>query len=207
MRQAHNNGVSTVLAFEGWDAGGKGGTIRRLTNALPSRAYKVIPIAAPSSEEKSRHYLWRFWHRLPRAGNAVFFDRSWYGRVTVERIEGFATAHEWQRAYDEINDFEAQLADHGMLVLKFFMHISPEEQLQRFQKREKTPYKKYKITHEDYRNRSKWDQYAAAVNEMVAKTDTPHAPWHLVPANDKRFARIYVLKTVCAGLERMLKRR
>jgi polyphosphate:AMP phosphotransferase len=205
MREAYDNGISTVLAFEGWDAGGKGGTIRRLTHALPSRSYKVIPIAAPSSEEKSRHYLWRFWRHLPRVGSAVIFDRTWYGRVTVERIEGFATAAEWQRAYDEINDFEQQLADRGMLVLKFWMHISREEQLARFKAREVTDYKKYKITEEDYRNRGKWDDYVLAVNEMVARTNTEHAPWHLVPANDKRTARIFVLKTVCDALERKLK--
>lgn len=205
MREAYDQGISTVLAFEGWDAGGKGGTIRRLTHALPSRSYKVIPIAAPSSEEKSRHYLWRFWRHLPRAGSTVIFDRTWYGRVTVERIEGFATAAEWQRAYDEINDFEQQLVDRGMLVLKFWMHISPEEQLARFKARELTDYKKYKITEEDYRNRGKWDDYVLAVNEMVARTHTEHAPWHLVPANDKRTARIYMLKTVCDALERRLK--
>ncbi len=204
MRQAYDNRISTVLAFEGWDAAGKGGTIRRLTNALPSRSYKVIPIAAPTSEEKSRHYLWRFWRHLPRTGSTVIFDRTWYGRVTVERIEGFATAAQWQRAYDEINDFEQQLADHGMLVLKFWMHISPEEQLARFKAREITDYKKYKITEEDYRNRGKWDDYVLAVNEMVARTNTDCAPWHLVPANDKRTARIFVLKTVCDAVERML---
>ncbi len=205
MRRAYDQGVSTVLAFEGWDAGGKGGTIRRLTTAVPARSYKVIPIAAPSSEEKSRHYLWRFWRRLPRAGSTVIFDRTWYGRVTVERIEGFASAAQWQRAYDEINDFEQQLVDHGMLVLKFWMHISPEEQLARFKARELTEYKKYKITEEDYRNRGKWDDYVLAVNEMVARTNTPQAPWHLVAANDKRTARIYVLQTVCDALERKLK--
>lgn len=205
MRRAHEQGVSTVLAFEGWDAGGKGGAIRRLTSALPVRSYKLVPIAAPTSEEKARHYLWRFWRHMSRAGRAVIFDRTWYGRVTVERIEGYAAPAEWQRAYREINDFERQLRRRGILVLKFWMHISPEEQLARFQAREVTSYKKYKITDEDYRNRSKWDEYALAINEMVAKTSTEHAPWHLVPANDKRFARIYVLKTVCDGLEKILK--
>jgi polyphosphate:AMP phosphotransferase len=205
MRLAHEKGVSMVLAFEGWDAGGKGGAIRRLTSALPVRSYKLVPIAAPTSEEKARHYLWRFWRHMSAAGRAVIFDRTWYGRVTVERIEGFASGEEWQRAYSEINDFERQLRQRGILVLKFWMHISPEEQLARFQAREVTSYKKYKITDEDYRNRSKWDEYVLAINEMVAKTSTEHAPWHLVPANDKRFARIYVLKTVCDGLERILK--
>lgn len=207
MRQAYQQGVSTVLAFEGWDAGGKGGTIRRLTNALPVRSYKVVPIAAPTAEEKSRHYLWRFWRHLPRQGNLVIFDRTWYGRVTVERIEGFATETQWQRAYQEINDFEEQLVERGMLVQKFWLHISPEEQLARFTAREETPYKQHKITEEDYRNRAKWGDYTGAVNEMVAKTSTEHAPWYLVPANDKRFARIFVLKTVCDGLERVLEGR
>jgi len=205
MHKAYDQGVSTVLAFEGWDAGGKGGAIRRLTSALPVRSYKLVPIAAPTSEEKARHYLWRFWRHMSLAGRAVIFDRTWYGRVTVERIEGFATDAEWQRAYREINDFERQLRHRGILVLKFWMHISPEEQLARFQAREVTSYKKYKITDEDYRNRGKWDDYVLAINEMVAKTSTEHAPWHLVPANDKRFARIYVLKTVCDGLESILK--
>ena len=207
MRQAYQEGVSSVLAFEGWDAGGKGGTIRRITNALPVRVYKVVPIAAPTAEEKARHYLWRFWRHLPRQGNMVIFDRTWYGRVTVERIEGFATTAQWQRAYREINDFEEQLVERGMLVQKFWLHISPEEQLARFKAREDTPYKQHKITEEDYRNRAKWPEYANAVNEMVAKTSTDYAPWHLVPANDKRFARIFVLKTVCDGLERVLAQR
>lgn len=206
MREANAKGVSTVLAFEGWDAGGKGGNIRRLTSALPARSYKVIPIAAPTEEERVRHYLWRFWRHMPRAGTAVIFDRTWYGRVTVERIEGFAKPHEWQRAYDEINDFEEQLAERGMVVLKFWLHISQEEQLARFQAREVTSFKKYKITEEDYRNRARWDDYAVAVNEMIAKTNTRNAPWHVVPANNKYYARIYVLKTVCNALEKALKK-
>jgi polyphosphate:AMP phosphotransferase len=205
MRKAHENGVSTVLAFEGWDAGGKGGAIRRLTGALPARSYKVVPIAAPTQEERLHHYLWRFWRYIPKAGNVVIFDRTWYGRVTVERIEGFASDAEWQRAYDEINDFEKQLANRGMVVLKFWLHISPEEQMARFKAREVTPYKKHKITEEDFRNRAKWDDYAVALNELVAKTSKKHAPWHLIPANDKRFARVYILKTVCDALEKALK--
>jgi polyphosphate kinase 2 (PPK2 family) len=206
MRDAHKKGISTVLAFEGWDAGGKGGTIRRLTGALPARSYKVVPIAAPTEEERVRHYLWRFWRYMPRAGNMVIFDRTWYGRVTVERIEGFAKPNEWQRAYDEIKDFEAQLAESGMVVLKFWLHISQEEQLARFQAREVTSYKKYKITEEDYRNRAKWDDYTVAVNEMIAKTNTPYAPWHIVPANNKYYARVYVLKTVCDALAKAIKK-
>lgn len=206
MREAHDKGIPTVLAFEGWDAGGKGGNIRRLTSALPARSYKVVPIAAPTEEERVRHYLWRFWRHMPKAGNLVIFDRTWYGRVTVERIEGFAKPHEWQRAYDEINDFEEQLTESGMVVQKFWLHISQEEQLARFQAREKTSYKKYKITDEDYRNRAKWDDYMVAVNELIAKTDTPNAPWHLVPANNKYYARIYVLKTVCDALAKAIRK-
>jgi polyphosphate kinase 2 (PPK2 family) len=206
VRDAHARGISTVLAFEGWDAGGKGGNIRRLTSALPARSYKVIPIAAPTEEERVRHYLWRFWRHMPPAGNLVIFDRTWYGRVTVERIEGFAKPQEWQRAYGEINDFEEQLAERGMVVLKFWLHISQEEQLARFQAREKTSYKKYKITEEDYRNRAKWDDYLLAVNEMIAKTDTANAPWHIVPANNKYFARIFVLKAVSDALAKAIKK-
>ncbi len=206
MRKANEKGTSMALAFEGWDAGGKGGTIRRLTSALPARSYKVIPIAAPTEEERVRHYLWRFWRHMPRAGNVVIFDRTWYGRVTVERIEGFAKPYEWQRAYGEINDFEEQLAERGMVVLKFWLHISQEEQLARFQAREVTSFKKYKITEEDYRNRARWDDYTVAVNEMIAKTNTTYAPWHVVPANNKYNARIYVLKTVCNALEKALKK-
>jgi polyphosphate kinase 2 (PPK2 family) len=167
--------------------------------------YRIVPIAAPSEEEKAHHYLWRFWQQLPRAGSMLIFDRSWYGRVLVERVEGFAHADEWQRAYTEINDFEEQLAEHGMVVLKFWLHIDPAVQLRRFKEREKTPYKKYKITAEDYRNREKWDDYVVAVNEMVARTSTDTAPWKLVAANDKRWARVEVLKTICQGLKRALK--
>jgi len=203
--QAHQAGISTVLAFEGWDAAGKGGVIRRITGALAAAYYSVAPVAAPTDEEKARHYLWRFWRRIPMPGKFVIFDRSWYGRVLVERVEGFAKPAEWQRAYDEINDFEQQLAEHGMLVLKFWMHIDPDEQLRRFKAREQTGYKKYKITDEDYRNRDKWDDYVAAVNEMVARTDTDAAPWHLIPANDKPYARVKVLDILCKALKKRLK--
>jgi polyphosphate kinase 2 (PPK2 family) len=161
----------------------------------------VVPFAAPTEEERARHYLWRFWRQLPRAGHVLILDRSWYGRVLVERVEGFAKPEEWQRAYDEIVDFEAQLLEHGMLVRKFWLHIDPDEQFARFKAREQTPYKKYKITEEDYRNRDKWDAYVAAVNEMVARTHTPDAPWHLVPFNDKRYGRIQVLDAVCEALK------
>jgi len=200
-RQARQEGVSSVLVFEGWDAAGKGGVIRRITQAMAVRDYRIIPIAAPTEEERARHYLWRFWRHLPPAGQMLIYDRSWYGRVLVERVEGFAAEPVWRRAYDEINDFEAQLVEHGMVVQKFWLHIDPDEQLRRFKAREQTAYKKYKITEEDYRNRSKWQEYVAAVNEMVARTSTAQAPWHLVAANDKPFARIQVLKAVCSALK------
>lgn len=201
-RRGRSRGLSSVLVFEGWDAAGKGGAIRRLTSAMPARDYKVIPIAAPTAQEKSRHYLWRFWRHVPRAGQMVIFDRSWYGRVLVERVEGFAQPQEWARAYAEILDFEEQLADHGIVVMKFWLHIDRDEQLRRFKAREQTPYKKYKITNEDYRNRERWDDYSAAVDEMIARTDSAQSPWHVVAANDKRHARIEILKTVCKGLKR-----
>lgn len=202
MRVACQQRRTAVLVFEGWDAAGKGGVIRRITGALPARSYKLVPIAAPSVEEKKYHYLWRFWNQVPRGGQLLIFDRSWYGRVLVERVEQFATEPEWRRAFDEINDFEQQLVDDGIPVLKFWLHISPQEQLSRFQAREQMEYKKHKITAEDYRNRAKWDEYAAAVDDMVARTSTSFAPWHLVPANSKRFARIRVLKTVCKALKK-----
>jgi len=202
--EAREQGLSTVLAFEGWDAAGKGGTIRRITSAWDARYYRVIPIAAPTDEERAHHYLWRFWRHVPRDGHSTIYDRTWYGRVLVERVEGFAEEAAWRRAYDEIVQFERQLSDHGMVVQKFWLHIDPDEQLARFKAREKTLYKKYKITAEDYRNRERWDEYAAAVDEMVARTDRPSAPWHLVASNDKRSARVQVLETVCQALEERL---
>jgi polyphosphate:AMP phosphotransferase len=204
QQDAFEAGRSTVLVFEGWDAAGKGGVIRRITAPLPARSYHIMPIAAPTDEERARHYLWRFWRHLPRAGRIMIFDRSWYGRVLVERVEGFAREDEWRRAYEEINDFEDQLFEHGMLVRKFWLHIDRDEQMRRFKARKKTAFKKYKLTEEDYRNRDKWGDYVEAVNEMVARTSTAHAPWRLVAANDKRHARIEVLRTVCDGLEGML---
>jgi polyphosphate:AMP phosphotransferase len=203
-QEAKQEGVSTILAFEGWDAAGKGGVIRRITRATDSRSSRTIPVAAPNDEEDARHYLWRFWRQLPRAGRLLIFDRSWYGRVLVERVEGFAREDEWRRAYSEINDFEEQLCEFGMVVLKFWLHIDPEEQLARFEAREQTPYKKYKITNEDYRNREKWGHYEAAVDEMVERTSTSHAPWHLIPSNDKRYARVATLETICDALEKRL---
>ncbi|MGY6215272.1 polyphosphate:AMP phosphotransferase [Methylolobus aquaticus] len=196
---------SSIVVFEGWDAAGKGGVIRRITPALDARNYRVIPIAAPTDEEKSHHYLWRFWRHLPRAGKVTIYDRSWYGRVLVERVEGFATAQEWMRAYTEINDFEEDLTDRGIVLLKFWLHISKEEQHRRFEERKLTAYKRFKITEEDYRNREKWGEYEAAVDEMVTRTSTEFAPWHLIPANDKYHARIEVLRLICAAYEKALK--
>jgi polyphosphate kinase 2 (PPK2 family) len=190
--------------FEGWDSAGKGGAIRRLVWAMNAANYRVVPIAAPTDEERAHHYLWRFWRHLPRAGKMLIFDRSWYGRVLVERVEGFARPDEWQRAYGEINDFERQITDHGMLLMKFWLHIDKDEQLRRFEERTNTPRKQYKITEEDYRNRERWDDYLAAANEMVARTSSTEAPWVLVPANDKHAARVEVISRLCAGLERLL---
>jgi polyphosphate:AMP phosphotransferase len=204
-RQARRAGLSSILVFEGWDAAGKGGVIRRLTQAMDAQDYRVIPVGAPTDWEKAHHYLWRFWQHIPRRGRVVIFDRSWYGRVLVERVEGFATTEEWRWAYSEINDFEAQLHEHNMVVLKFWLHIDPDEQLRRFQAREQTPYKKYKITAEDYRNRDRWHDYELAVTDMVSRTSTHDAPWHLIPANDKRRARLKVIKTFCKALEKRLK--
>ncbi len=168
---------------------------------MDAREYRVIPIAAPTDEEKQHHYLWRFWRHLSRAGRLTIFDRSWYGRVLVERVEGFATESEWRRAYAEINDFEQQLADHGVALCKFWVHISPDEQLRRFKERELVAYKQWKLTDEDWRNRDKWGDYEDAVNDMIQRTSTVHAPWTLVEGNDKKFARIKVLNTLCDRLE------
>jgi len=196
--------ISTVAMFEGWDAAGKGGAIRRVTAAMDARLFRVIPVAAPTDEERAHHYLWRFWRHLPRGGSVVIYDRSWYGRVLVERVEGFAQPHEWGRAYNEINEFERQLAGHGTVLCKFWLHISPQEQLRRFEERARLAHKKHKITEEDWRNRKKWKDYAQAVDEMVARTSTDYAPWTLVAANDKKLARLTVLRTVCAALEKAL---
>jgi len=203
-RQAHEKQISSVLVFEGWDAGGKGGAIRRLTHALDARNYQVISVAAPTDEERMQHYLWRFWRHMPRAGRVTIYDRSWYGRVLVERAEGFATEEEWTRAYPEIRNFEESLTHHGVAILKFWLHIDPDEQLRRFKEREQISYKQHKITEEDYRNRDKWDAYSLAVNDMVARTSTQAAPWVLVEGNDKRYARIKILKAYCEKLESML---
>ncbi len=201
QRAARERKISTILVFEGWDAAGKGGSIRRITTALDARDYQVIQIAAPTDEEAAHNYLWRFWRHLPRAGRVTIFDRSWYGRVLVERIEGFAGTREWQRAYAEINDFEAQLVESGIVLMKFWLHITPDEQLQRFKEREQIAYKAWKLTDEDWRNRERWADYELAVNDIVERTSTRQAPWTLVEANDKRYARVEVLRTLCERLE------
>ncbi len=205
LRQLHDVGRSLILVFEGPDAGGKGGTIRRLTEAMDARLYRVISVAAPTDEEAAHPYLWRFWRHLPRQGRVTIYDRSWYGRVLVERIEGFAQREDWRRAYSEINDFEAQLADFGIIVLKFWLAIGADEQLQRFKDRQTTPYKQYKLTEEDWRNRQKWDAYEAAACDMIERTSTDYAPWVLVEANDKRWARIKVLRSVSQRLKQELR--
>ena len=193
-----------ILAFEGWDAAGKGGAIRRVTERLDPRGYVVHAISAPKGEDSEHHYLWRFWRRLPVAGQITIFDRTWYGRVLVERVEGFCQEIEWRRAYREINQFERQLVDFGTVLVKYWLHISPEEQLARFEARSETAYKSWKLTDEDWRNREKWGQYSEAVEDMLLKTSTTAAPWSVVPANDKYYARIFVLQTLVDALEREL---
>jgi polyphosphate kinase 2 (PPK2 family) len=185
-----------IMVFEGWDAAGKGGAIRRITEKIDPRGFVVYSIAAPKGDSAVRHYLWRFWRRLPETGQIAIFDRSWYGRVMVERIEGFCTEHEWKRAYREINYFERQLVDFGTILFKFWLQISREEQLARFKARESDKLKAWKLTDEDWRNREKWDQYEAAVNEMLLKTSTITAPWTVVEGDSKYYARIKILKTI-----------
>jgi polyphosphate:AMP phosphotransferase len=203
-RKLRDANRSVVMVFEGSDAAGKGGSIRRSIRSIDARFYKVIPISAPTDEELARPYLWRFWRHLPRHGEITVFDRSWYGRVLVERVEGFARPVDWQRAYAEINDFEEQMVDAGVIVLKFWLSISAEEQLQRFKAREATGYKRYKLTDEDWRNREKSAQYEAATCDMIEKTSTELAPWILVEAEDKRYARVKVVKAVSDALERAI---
>jgi polyphosphate:AMP phosphotransferase len=195
---------SLVLVFEGMDAAGKGSTIRRITHAFDARFYRVVPIAAPTDEERAQPYLWRFWRSLPARGHAAIFDRSWYGRVLVERVEGFCSESDWMRAYHEINEFEEQLAEDGAIVLKFWLSVTLEEQLERFRARAKTEWKKHKITPEDWRNRKKWPRYERAISDMIERTSTEHGPWHLIPANDKRYARITVLDRIVSALEKAL---
>jgi polyphosphate kinase 2 (PPK2 family) len=193
-----------VVVFEGWDASGKGGAIKRLTEKIDPRGYIVWPIAAPAGDDREHHYLYRFWRRLPEQGQIAIFDRSWYGRVLVERLEGYCTEQDWKRAFGEINQFERQMTDFGAIMFKFWMHISKDEQLRRFRERVRTNYKSWKITDEDWRNRGKWEDYQMAAEEMLLKTSTPNAPWTLVEANDKYYSRLKVLRTVVDKLKHTL---
>jgi AMP-polyphosphate phosphotransferase len=200
-------GPPVCVVFEGVDASGKGGAIKRLVAQLDPRHVRVVQFAAPTHDEKRHHFLWRFSPSLPGWGGMAVFDRSWYGRVLVERVEGFATREQWLRAYDEINAYERSLGDEGMVLIKFWLHISPEEQLKRFKNREKDPLKSWKLTEEDWRNREKRDEYDEAVEDMVARTSVePHARWHLVPADSKRYARVAVIETVIAEIEAGMRR-
>lgn len=196
--------VPVLIAYEGWDAAGKGGNIRRLTQNLDPRGYEVVPVAAPNDVEKAHHYLWRFWQHMPKSGHITIFDRTWYGRVLVERVEGFCTETQWRRAYREINGMEQHLAHFGTVLLKFWLHIDPDEQLRRFQERQQLPEKQWKITDEDWRNREKLEQYKGAVEEMLYRTSTPHAPWTIVESNCKWHARVKVLETVCEAIQARL---
>ncbi len=204
--QCYRERQSVVLVFEGWDASGKGGSIRRLTEKLDPRSSHVYSIAAPRGEDKDHHYLWRFWRRLLPADEKqiVIFDRSWYGRVLVERVEGFASRQEWERAYAEINDFERQMAEGGFLLVKYWFHIDSDEQERRFEARRETPHKTWKLTEEDYRNRARWDDYETAADEMLVKTSTDIAPWTVVEGNDKRYARVKSIRTLVDALQSKL---
>lgn len=204
QNELYRRRIPLVIAYEGWDAAGKGGNIKRIAQALDPRGYEVIPIGVPTPEEKNRHFLWRFWRALPKDGHTAIFDRTWYGRVLVERIEGLATEAEWQQAYDEINRFEYSLTDAGAIVIKFWLQIDSDEQLVRFTARQNTPSKQWKITDEDWRNRAKWGDYETAVDEMIAKTNTPDAPWVIIESNDKKYARLRTLEEVIAQVERRL---
>ncbi len=206
QQDIHERRIPVLVIFEGWDAAGKGGAIKRLTEVLDPRSYFVHPFAAPTDEEKAHHYLWRFWRRLPTAGTIGIFDRSWYGRVLVERIEGYASEVEWRRAYREINEFEAQLVEANYVLLKFWLHISPEEQLRRFEERERAPFKQYKLTDEDWRNREQWPLYEVAVNQAIHRTGTALAPWHAIAANDKYYARVKIVQTLIQAIEKKLEK-
>ena len=209
LKELHNRlyrkKVPIVIVYEGWDAAGKGGNIKRITEALDPRGFEVQPIASPEPHEKARHYLWRFWMRLPKTGHIAIFDRSWYGRVMVERLEGFCSENDWKRAYNEMNEFEKELHDWGAVIIKFWVQIDKDTQLARFTDRQNTPEKQWKITDEDWRNREKWDEYEVAVNEMIQKTSTTFAPWHILESVDKKYARIKALKIVIEELEKVLK--
>ncbi len=197
--------IPVIIAYEGWDAAGKGGNIKRIAAALDPRGYEVHPIASPEPHEKARHFLWRFWTRLPKDGHIAIFDRTWYGRVMVERIEGFCSDNDWKRAYNEINEFEKELVDWGGVVIKFWVQIDKDTQLARFTERQNTPEKQWKITDEDWRNREKWDLYESAIDEMIKKTSTTFAPWYVLESNDKKYARIKALEIVIESIERKLK--
>jgi AMP-polyphosphate phosphotransferase len=197
----HRIGPPLCVVFEGWDASGKGGAIKRLVGPLDPRHVRVAQFAAPTYDEKRHHFLWRFWPVLPGWGGMAVLDRSWYGRVLVERVEGFATDEQWTRAYEEIVEFERTLIAEGMIVVKFWMHVSDDEQLRRFQSRAADPLRSWKLTSEDWRNREKRKQYERAVEDMLERTDHPKAPWHVVPADDKRYARVVVVETVCEAVE------
>ncbi|MBP3543286.1 MAG: polyphosphate:AMP phosphotransferase [Lachnospiraceae bacterium] len=199
--------IPVVICFEGWDAAGKGGAIKRLTSHMDPRGYQVNPTSSPNDTEKAHHYLWRFWNNMPKAGHIAIFDRTWYGRVMVERIEGFCTTEEWKRAYQEINEMEEHLTSSGCVVLKFWLHIDKDEQEKRFKERMENPAKQWKITDEDWRNREKWDEYEKAVDEMLVRTSTTYAPWEIVEANSKYYARVKVLETVVKAMEREIDKR
>lgn len=206
LRDKRFENLSLIAVFEGADAAGKGGAIRRISAALDARQYRIIPVAAPTDEERAQPYLWRFWRYLPRWGKAAIFDRSWYGRVLVERVEGFCSEFDWMRAYGEINDFEEQVVGSGTVLTKFWLTISKDEQLRRFEERERVGFKRFKITEEDWRNRGKWEAYEQAVCDMIDRTSTEIAPWTLVEANDKLYARVKVLKTICRQLEEAMQK-
>jgi polyphosphate kinase 2 (PPK2 family) len=203
-RSKHFRRRAAVLAFEGADAAGKGGAIRRVAGAIDARYFRIVPVSAPTDEERAHPYLWRFWRHLPRHGHVTIYDRSWYGRVLVERVEGYADQDDWLRAYGEINDFEEDLVRDGVILAKFWLAISPGEQLRRFKQRQTTGYKRFKIGADDWRNRKKSEAYAAAANDMFERTSTGLAPWTLVPAEDKRFARVRVLEAICERIEKAL---
>lgn len=202
IQQAYfHQGERAIIVFEGWDASGKGGAIRRLTERMDPRGFNVVPISVPKPDEQSRHYLYRFQKALPKAGTITIFDRSYYGRVLVERIEDLASIKEWQRAYQEINEFERQLSDDGVCIIKIFLHITPEEQLTRFQERLHNPYKRWKIDVDDFRNRLKWKNYETAINDMFRRTSTNIVNWNLIAANKKWYTRVQILEIICAKLE------
>ena len=205
--KAYKKGISSTILFEGWDAAGKGGAIRRLTAGIDARITRVIPVSAPTDEELAHNYLWRFWRHIPRAGFVTIYDRSWYGRVLVERVEKLTQPEDWKRAYAELNDFEEQLQEHNNILLKFWLHISSDEQLRRFKEREEIPWKNYKITPDDWRNREKWPAYVEAADEMFLRTSTEYAPWHIIPAEDKKCARLDVIRIYRDALRKALEQK